>query len=150
MFNSIFWRDLANRLYRQARQTAVPILVVLSVANNGLDIGVVLAALGSTLLVTLGKAALLAIAGAKPATLDVSPLVLAADRALPAALGVLLSVWPADAYGFTKVHWWPDVASAALSAAVLALLDARSDHATLLSVPLAQTAEGPHDPPPHA
>jgi hypothetical protein len=117
-----WWRDLAERLGRQALQTAVPIIVAVVSARGRVDVAATLVTLGGALAVTAVKGLLQAVAGVVPpdgASLHVTLL----DRAVPAFAGVLLGFMPTDWCGLLTLHW-RDAFTAAVSAAVLAVISA--------------------------
>ena len=110
-----FWQDLAERLGRQAAQTAVPIILA-SGLSTGLHASAVLTAVGVALVVTFLKT----IAGVT-ASPDEPLAWQLIDRALPAAAGTILGFVPVDLASLANVDW-VHVSVAALSAAVLAVV----------------------------
>lgn len=112
---SSFWRDLLERAGRQAAQTALPIVVAVSAAG-GLNLKAVAVAIAGAVVLTVVKAL---------ATVNVTPgetwYWVLLDRAVPAAAGTVLGMWPVDAFDIDKVDW-SAVGWAAASAAVVALL----------------------------
>ena len=117
-----WWRDLAERLGRQALQTALPILAAVVAAQGHIDIPAALVVLGGALAVTALKGILTELADiAPPGSASIGVTLL--DRALPAFAGTLLGFLPADWFGLLAMHWRDDL-TAAVSAAVLAVLTA--------------------------
>lgn len=115
-----FWRVLADKLGRQAAQTAAPILAAVVAAGGSIDVRTVTIGLAGTLLVTLVKGAVQYIADAQ--VTPGAPLPWQwLDRAAPAAAGVIAGLLPADWRGLIDLDWRA-AAVAAGSAAALAVL----------------------------
>ena len=115
-----FWRLLAERLGRQAAQTAVPILATLVAAGGQVDVKTVGIALAGSLGVTVVKSAFLYLADFEvPA--DAPFVWQLVDRAVPAAFGVLAGLWPVSADGLLNFQWQPALYAAG-AAAVTAIL----------------------------
>ena len=136
-----WWRDLAERLGRQALQTVAPILAAVVAAQGHVDVVATLVVLGGSLAVTAIKGLLAAVADVVPPTnagLGVTLL----DRALPAFAGVMLGFMPADWLGLITMHWRDDL-TAALSAAALAVLSA---YVTPPAAPLQRRLVAAHRP----
>lgn len=116
-----FWRDLAERLARQAQQTAVPLLVALAAAAPARDrIGGVLlataAAIGGALVLTT-------VTTLTGLTVDRSAPVAAqiVERVLKASAGVLAGALPVEVAGWAAVDW-TNMGWAAAVAALVALV----------------------------
>jgi hypothetical protein len=117
-----WWRDLGERLGRQALQTALPILAAVVAAQGRIAVAATLVVLGGALAVTLAKGFLYELAGVSAPT-GAGLVVTLLDRAVPAFAGVLLGFMPADWFGLLAMHW-QDAFTAALSAAVVAVVSA--------------------------
>lgn len=115
-----WWRELLDKLGRQAVQTAYPILGAVVASGGQIDVLVVLVGLAGALAVSLGKAGLLWVVELQ--VTEGSPLAWRLlDRAVPAAAGVLLGLWPAEWAGLLAVDWQAAVV-AAVAAALLAVV----------------------------
>lgn len=112
-----WWRSLLERLGRQAAGTAVPILAAVVAAGGDVSVETVAFGLAGTLAISLGKAALLAVADVQATTATALGWQLV-DRAVPAAAGVLAGLWPVDAAGLADI----DVRAALVAAGAAALL----------------------------
>ena len=122
-------RDAIARAWRNARQTALPILLVAYQSGQltGLSSARALAAgVGTAVVVTTGRLVLGDLVGLR--TPDGAPAwrgVL--SRAVSAAAVPVAAVWPLDWAGFHGIGWQA-VGWASLLAAVLSLLDRGADH----------------------
>lgn len=121
VFTQGFWVDVLHRLYGQARQTLLPVLILVFHTTGVLDVRGVVVTVGGALALTIVKAVLTSLLGiAVP--IGAPWYMVLVDRALPALAGVLLGALPADWSGIHGMHW-SDVLVAAVTAAVLAMLD---------------------------
>jgi hypothetical protein len=116
----VWWRALLDRLIRQAAQTTYPILGAVIASGGQVDLVTVGIGLAVALIVSLGKAGLLALSGIT-VTEGTALGWRLIDRAVPAAAGVVLGVWPSEWAGMLALDWGATgIASAA--AALLAVL----------------------------
>lgn len=106
---------------RQVLQTAVPIVAAVVASGGAVDLGTVGLALVGAVAVTGVKFVLLAAAEIPVAGPGTPFGWRAADRAIPAFVGVVAGVWPSDVAGFVAVDWRA-AAVAASAASVLALV----------------------------
>lgn len=113
--SSEYWRDLLERIGRQAAQTALPIVMVVGVGQT-VDIKAAVLAVLVAVVVTVLKA----LVGLKVDPGEALGWQLL-DRAVPAAAGVVLGFVPVDATGLLTIDW-TSVVVAALGAAVTAVL----------------------------
>lgn len=121
-----WWADLAQRAYRQATQTAVPILAAVVAAGPGnIDPQTVVYAVVSAVAVTVAKFVLLQVASVKPAESG-RAWVRLVDRVGPAVAGVLLGV-PVSGLADVLSVDWAQVGYLAVASGVLAALAARVD-----------------------
>ena len=122
-------RDAIARAWRNARQTALPILLLAYQTGQltGVSSARALAAgVGTAVTVTTGRLILGELAGLRtPADAPAWRALLA--RAVSAAAVPVVGVWPLDWAGFHGVSWQA-IGWASLLAAVLSLLDRGADH----------------------
>lgn len=111
-----FWRVLAERTGRQAAQTAVPLLAAIVAAGGQVDVVNVSLALGMQVAVVAGKAAMQGLVDVRVAPDSALGWQLL-DRAVPAAAGVYVGLWPVTGSGFATF----DVRSASGAAGGAAL-----------------------------
>lgn len=122
-------RDVASRAWRNARQTAGPILLVAyqtgqltgTSSARALAAGVVTAVAVTTGRLLIGEAV-----GWTPSPTS-PPWRATATRVVAAAAVPVAAIWPLDWAGFSGVHWTA-VGWATLLAAGLSLLDHGGDH----------------------
>lgn len=117
-----WWRDLAERLGRQALQAAIPVLAVIQAATGHITVSAVLVALAGAEVIPLLKALLQAVAGVQPPS-GTTLWVVLVDRAVPAAAGTLLGFLPDSWLGLLSMNWADDLTAAA-AAGILAIITA--------------------------
>lgn len=110
-----FWRDLLERVGRQAAQTALPIVAAVG-ASGSINAKAVTLAIAGAVVLTVLKA--LATVSWQPGE-DWYWVLL--DRAVPAAAGTALGFLPVDALNLSAVDW-SAVGYAAVAAAITAVL----------------------------
>jgi hypothetical protein len=138
-----WWRDLAQRLWRQGQQTLVPILLLASTSGT-VDLKAVGYGIAAAEVVTVVKFGVTTLADWRP-TPDTNWLGHAADRVLP-AVGAVLATVPVASLADIEHANYTQLGSAALLAAVLSLVDTGVNPAALgnASVPPADPAtQGP-------
>lgn len=124
-----WWRELAQRMYRQAVQTAAPILTAVVLAGPGdIDPATVGYAIASAVAVTVAKFGLVQITQIKPAD-SARPWVRLLDRVGPAVAGVVLGV-PVSGLSDVLSVDWAQVGYVAVAAGALAALAAKVDPAS--------------------
>lgn len=97
----IWWRHLVERVGRQFAQTALPILAVLITAPGSVSGKAWVVATLISVAVTLGKATVAEFVAITP-NADAALTWRLLDRAVPAAAGVLLGLWPVSAEGLAS------------------------------------------------
>jgi hypothetical protein len=115
-----WWRALIDRLGRQAAQTTYFVLAAIIASGGQIDLATTGIGLAGTLVVSLGKAGLMEFTQVQ-VTEGTALGWRLADRAVPAAAGVILGVWPSEWAGLLALDWGA-TSIAAAAAALLAVV----------------------------
>ena len=116
--DAVWWRLVLERLGRQFAQTTLPLLAIVTTAPGSFEPKAFVVATVLALAVSLGLSILRELVAITPTAEAALPWRLL-DRAVPAAAGVLVGLWPVDAAGLLTFDW-----SNALVAAGAAALSA--------------------------
>lgn len=118
--DSVWWRIVLERLGRQFAQTALPLLALIVSAPGTFEPKAFVVATALALAVSLGLSILRELVAITPSADAALPWRLL-DRAVPAAAGVLVGLWPVDAAGLL-IFDWRNAAVAAGAASLSAAL----------------------------
>ena len=110
-----WWRDLADRLARQALQAVAPVLAVVTATAGRVDVPATLVTMAGVLAFTTTKGVLSALAEVDPLT-GGGILPVLWSRALPAFCGVMLGFVPTGWAGLLAVDWLAVLAAATAAA----------------------------------
>lgn len=126
-----WWELLLERCWRQALQTAVPIIGAVVASGGAVDVRTVAVGLAGAVAVSVGKALLMALVEVDVDDAEAGLGWRILDRALPAAAGVVVGLWPVSAAELTVIDWHAGL-QAAGAAAVLAVLSMWATPPTLV------------------
>lgn len=118
--DTAWWRLVVERLGRQFAQTALPLFAVITAAPGEFEPKAFAVAAVLALALSLGLSILRELVAITPSVDAALPWRLL-DRAVPAAAGVLVGLWPVDVAGLLTFDWRNALVAAGFAALSAAL-----------------------------